>query len=74
MSDSDFHVLSGALKPSVASTAAKGGNLKQPVGPTGGKAGETSIPPRSRSLENYVKWSGLTLGAKLMATSLSDEC
>lgn len=40
-----FHALfllvsSGVLKPSVASTAAKGGNIKQSVAPAGTKAGE----------------------------------
>uniref|UniRef100_A0A8C4DTD4 Kinesin-like protein n=1 Tax=Dicentrarchus labrax TaxID=13489 RepID=A0A8C4DTD4_DICLA len=34
-----FVVSSGVLKQSIASTAAKGGNIKQPVAPAGAKAG-----------------------------------
>ncbi|XP_023151805.2 kinesin-like protein KIFC1 [Amphiprion ocellaris] len=36
----------GVLKSSVASTAAKGGNMKQPVATTGTKAGGTGAPRR----------------------------
>lgn len=39
-----FLVPSGVLKPSIASTAAKGANMKQTVASTGTKAGQHHVP------------------------------